>query len=368
MAPTTMYMLKFDRCKLRARKDFSCGENDCLVSIFEATPCKIIVEFDGSAEAGRIGFCREISHKKQVDAIIDRIDKIRLKPEQDRFVCSGNEERFRSKITEQILKGDPIKFILPAFPGKSKNNRTKTLSHKPDMAELLSLRHLEEFCYDVRDIYSEGVEFVIFGDGRLYGEILEYGDNVIQEYIDIFCSFIKNNQLKYEDADSLYGNLNFDEVRQKVYKLYEVDLATVDKLIRTNENINRVYLGFLRFFQDEFATTDTFQNVSNKEKKRILKEKARRLIRANLTYSNMIQNIYSDYLRFSIHAHDNSEKVGISLSDSRSSGSPWHNCAIKMKDGTWNFIKRKEAEEKNAILRGNIGSEDIDSLPYFEEV
>lgn len=144
-------------------------------------------------------------------------------------------------------------------------------------------------------------------------------------------------------------------------------METVDKLIRTNQNINRVYLGFLRFFQDEFATTKSFENISNKEKKRILKEKSRLLIRANLTYSKMIRQKYSDYLRLSIHAHDNSEKVGINLSPANSRGSPWHNCAVKMKDGKWNFIKRKEAEEKNCVLKGTVGTTDVRYLPYFME-
>lgn len=94
MAPTTMFLLKFNRFRLKARKEHVYADNDCLVSVFEQTSCKTYIGLDGGDGFGKIGFCREISHKKQVDAILDCIEEIRLKPDQDRFYESGNAERY----------------------------------------------------------------------------------------------------------------------------------------------------------------------------------------------------------------------------------------------------------------------------------
>ncbi|HEY6793112.1 MAG TPA: L-tyrosine/L-tryptophan isonitrile synthase family protein [Kineosporiaceae bacterium] len=55
----------------------------------------------------------------------------------------------RTKVEQFLSEGEPLHFVLPAFPAKSAN-RSKTLGPLPDLAERLSLEFLQRLCDHLR--------------------------------------------------------------------------------------------------------------------------------------------------------------------------------------------------------------------------
>ncbi|OGT37813.1 MAG: hypothetical protein A3F11_10555 [Gammaproteobacteria bacterium RIFCSPHIGHO2_12_FULL_37_14] len=64
--------------------------------------------------------------------------------------CFGHQY---NNINELVLKGQPITFILPAFPAKSPNFE-KTAGNLPDLGERLSLCLLNKICKEISKFYS----------------------------------------------------------------------------------------------------------------------------------------------------------------------------------------------------------------------
>jgi pyoverdine/dityrosine biosynthesis protein Dit1 len=63
-------------------------------------------------------------------------------------VCSSHH---LPKIVSAVRKNKPVKFVLPAFPGKSPNTE-KVLGPLPDLAEQLSLEFLGKLGQQIKKI------------------------------------------------------------------------------------------------------------------------------------------------------------------------------------------------------------------------
>lgn len=66
-------------------------------------------------------------------------------------------------------------------------------------------------------------------------------------------------------------------------------------------------------------------------------------MKSNDAYANLVRCLFPDHIRLSIHAHSNVEKVGITLVKMAPEsdilwGTPWHNCAVLKRTGTYFFF------------------------------
>lgn len=77
-------------------------------------------------------------------------------------------ESFVPVVLEQIVKQEPIRMILPAFPFKSPNARNKVLGNMPDFGEELALAHLNGLCQNIGEVYAPGADVYISSDGLVY--------------------------------------------------------------------------------------------------------------------------------------------------------------------------------------------------------
>ncbi len=89
-------------------------------------------------------------------------------------------------------------------------------------------------------------------------------------------------------------------------------------------------------------------------------------MRSNDAYGRLVECLYPNHIRLSIHPHSNVEKIGIILvkvipeADFKW-GTPWQNCAVLRKTGEWQLIRKSVAVERGYFLI------DDHSLPYYEE-
>jgi hypothetical protein len=72
-------------------------------------------------------------------------------------------------ILYRAVKGkQPVRMVLPAFPFKSPNTKSKVLGTLPDKAEDVALAHLNGMCAAIQAVYPFGVKLVIVSDGIVY--------------------------------------------------------------------------------------------------------------------------------------------------------------------------------------------------------
>lgn len=76
--------------------------------------------------------------------------------------------KFLSIIYRAVKANRPVRMVLPAFPFKSPNSKTKVLGELPDKAEEFALAHLNGMCAAMGEIYKPGAQLLIVSDGLVY--------------------------------------------------------------------------------------------------------------------------------------------------------------------------------------------------------
>jgi len=303
----------------------------------------------------------DLNVEHTVELFLDRFEQMRMKPEEDLWFSQGRE-LFANKVRNLVQTGRPIAMVLPSFPFKSHNTK-KAISIRADMAEKLAFQNIEKFCDDVKKFYPPGVCFVIVSDGRVYSSQFEI------PLEDVLSFQQELTALKVSPHLHIIGLEEFLPVtipankRQTLMAVYGVSAEKVDHRIMNDKNFNRVYCGFKHFMMEELHFPP---NATWKLRKRKVKASAREMMRSNDAYGRLVECLFPNHMRLSIHPHSNVEKVGIILAPVIKGadfkwGTPWHNCAVLRKSGDWELLRRKIAIERGYLLHDDV------PLPYYEE-
>jgi pyoverdine/dityrosine biosynthesis protein Dit1 len=117
---------------------------------------------NGATEAG----ASTDSHETKATEILKVIEKYGLNYERtgswDGFAM------FLPVVQGQVERGESIKMLLPGFPFKSPNNKTKVLGVLPDLGEELALKRLDDIASAIDAVYKHGAEIHITSDGLVY--------------------------------------------------------------------------------------------------------------------------------------------------------------------------------------------------------
>ncbi len=256
---------------------------------------------------------------------------------------SSGKKILEEKLLSFISRGKTIKFVLPAFPCKSPNVKDKVLGVLPDKGEEVALNNLSAFCNKIKLVYSPGCELVIVSDGRVFADIVGVPDEIVSLYDFSLRELSTGSSIKFISLDDFFSLNTSDDMRQKLLQLYGKSLEEIRKEILTSEDKRKLYCGLTRFLvEDTGLVEDKSKSTVQKE----CKTKALSMMQRNSAYSALVKEKLPDHIRLSIHPHSNAgEKFGINLiSCGDEWGTPWHNVAVKMKNGVYKLIKRREAE------------------------
>jgi pyoverdine/dityrosine biosynthesis protein Dit1 len=77
-------------------------------------------------------------------------------------------DTFLPVVQGQVERKESIKMLLPGFPFKSPNNKTKVLGVLPDLGEELALKRLDGIASAIEAVYEHGAEVHITSDGLVY--------------------------------------------------------------------------------------------------------------------------------------------------------------------------------------------------------
>jgi pyoverdine/dityrosine biosynthesis protein Dit1 len=271
-------------------------------------------------------------------------------------ICLNSHIR---QVITAIEAGQPITFVLPAFPGKSPN-LAKVLGTLPDMAERCSLEFLNNLCEQIRKIYSPGAQVILCSDGRVFNDVIGIRDIDVTRYQQELLLLIKEMSLSFISTfnlDDMHSNIDFIKMRDQLMEHYGEPLETIKDTIRKgskisssleNAELNRQYRGITRFLVED--ATHPGQSLSRTALQKICRQRAYIVVQRSKAWSELIAQRFPHAVRLSIHPQlCGTTKLGIRLMEAENWMTPWHGVAVDI-GNNFVLLKREQAENLGAQL------------------
>lgn len=272
-----------------------------------------------------------------------------------------NAPLFR-KITAKMAKSQELVFLLPAFPAKSPSP-AKTSGALPDFGEVLALQGLNELCEKISELYKPGARIIICSDGRVFSDVVKVSDEQISEYqkgIEEIAKEFNLSKISLFALDDLFPDKSADQMRDILLDRYARSVEDVRNLVLLREDYKKLFNGLHKFLlEDELVLNPSLsKNKATQE----TKNRAYELMRRSDAWSELLNGVFPDELRLSIHPYRiEHEKFGIKLISSSSKwATPWHNVTVKICD-RFELMHLHEALSLNAIPKFA-----RDKYAYFE--
>lgn len=278
--------------------------------------------------------------------------------------CRQCTEPHLSKITSAVIKGQPIQFVLPAFPGKSPNP-AKVLGVLPDMAEKCALEFLQHLCDRIKLLHSPGAEIILCSDGRVFSDVVGMGDEDITAYQKELAHLIERldlSSLSLFNLEEEYSELNFDQMRTQLMNQFGEPVETLQASVRrgkesdcSNEDkeSHRLYLGITRFLLEDSMFPGQSQSRSALQKES--RNRAFKVIQRSKAWGELIEQKFPEAVRLSIHPQScGGKKLGIRLIEPDHWQTPWHGVAVYV-EGRYILLKRSQAEALGGQLIRRFG-------------
>lgn len=251
-------------------------------------------------------------------------------------------------MAQQMTEGKTLRFVLPAFPAKSPSP-VKTVGVRPDMGEVIALRELNNMCTKISSMYAPGAEVIICSDGRVFSDVVNVPDNIIDQYADGISEIIAEFELSHISTfslEDLYPGLPGEELRSRLLWQFAKSVDEVRFQVVKDSDYQRLFNGMHRFMvEDQMGLSSKSKNQINKEAKLATYE----LMRRSDAWSSLLNHYFKGALRLSIHPYElTHEKFGIKLVTSSSKwATPWHNVTVKV-NGHYQLMHLAEAEKLGA--------------------
>ena len=250
-----------------------------------------------------------------------------------------------------VRKRAPIHMVLPAFPAKSPN-RDKTLGDLPDMAERVTLGFLQAFCEQISHFHKPGAHMTICSDGRVFSDVVSVTDNHVTAYrrgIENILSSTHADRITTYSLEDAFGSISFDSMRAHLVEKYATPIEEVRDKVKTDPAYKNLFNGIHRFmFEDQ---SYLYPEQSRSKLRNRAKELAYRVIQRSNAWSALVEEMYPECLRLSIHPHPlHSSKIGFHMVKTRDSWlTPWHGVILDTGE-EFVLVKRADAERMNASL------------------
>ncbi|KAH0551212.1 hypothetical protein GP486_007470, partial [Trichoglossum hirsutum] len=294
----------------------------------------------------------EITH-----AIFDILERYRLR----RVIGAGRACKgpaiFFPRVLAKVKAQEPVRMVLPGFPFKSPNRVEKVLGALPDRGEEVALAHLENLCRAVDEIYEGGSQLVIVSDGLVYNDLLGVSDEDVWAYGSALRHFAHREDFNHihfvrlRDLLGIPASENGDLDKERFLKeapylrkrLYEENIPSSfdpSVLIAEDEDTRMTYCGYIKFLVKDLACTTQSNRagakaVSKSRIKRRNEEIAKKMICRGKAFASLIEKMFPDSVRLSIHPSSEATKISVSLiPESGSTMTPWHSSLAVKVDGS----------------------------------
>lgn len=256
-----------------------------------------------------------------------------------------------ARVRRFVTAGEAIHFLLPAFPAKSPSPK-KVLGPLPDMAEELALRHLEQVCNEIRELYPPGARITICSDGRVFSDLVGVSDEDVTAYgqeIDDLRKRIGASSLDVFHMEDLFEISDHATMREQLRLYYADTLEAIQERVHTYEHHQTLFNGIQRFLFEDRVAIET--EKSRTQVRNECKQRTYQVIQRSDAWGRLLSDCFPASLRLSIHPQNpHSEKIGILLGDADDTWlTPWHGVAIR-DNGKFRLTRRHDAESLGASL------------------
>ncbi len=271
--------------------------------------------------------------------------------------CPGCMAPHLPKVVDAMRKNQTIRFVLPAFPGKSPN-RLKVLGVLPDMGEKQALIFLNGLCERIRELYRPGAEIVICSDGRVFNDVvgIRYQDlTAYQAELKALIDHLGLTNLSTFNLATVYGGGDFAHLRRDLMGQYgrpleefrgKVKRGGRPSASREERDANRLYCGTIRFLVEDASFPGQIKSRNALQKE--CRAKAYELMRRSQAWSDLVAEHFPEAVRLSIHPQAcASQKLGIQLLGASNWMTPWHGVAVTI-GSDYILMKRSQAEQLGA--------------------
>ncbi|KAL1609644.1 dityrosine synthesis enzyme [Nothophoma quercina] len=342
----------------------------------------------------------------QITEIFER--KLKNLSKDDQWDVYGREG-FMNRVYGFVDKALPILLALPAFPCKSPNPN-KAGGIMPDLAENIALDVIYDFIKEVNAIYEPGATMWIINDGHVFSDCIGVDDEMIDTYDACMAEIYKerfpgqtapvqamdfkglknifsSDSEGFQTLKKVVGNAHkmphpvktkmtgeAELCRRLMLGIGGADRAYIRSLIEQQEpETLGLYRGQTRFMLEDLADIPSVKSLSGKQKKKTAALVAEEMISRNQGYSNLVELLLPNYVRLSIHAHNNKgpkfavrllpKHIVRAIDDLENRlepvaayefqiPTPWHNCMIKV-DGDEFLYLAKSVVAKKALASNN---------------
>lgn len=277
----------------------------------------------------------------------------RVLPEEDKSACETYFcDSLVQKVEAFVIKEQPIRIVMPSFPVKSAV-RTKTLGDHADMAEQVSLHHLNSICVEIGLIYEPGAKMVLYSDAFAFRGALPdvyFEDARTTRYIEEVQEIIDSAKMHIEiiNLDGKVDLMPYAEPLEAFAERIKHPKTPQD------ENSLALYKGQRQFLLHELEELG-YKTGGKKSFEKLVGARAKGVALMSAALSKCLNELEPDAVRVSCHPKSLAgEKMGIWLNpDHSASGTPWHNAiAFLMREEhcSSTFLKASEALARGFVL------------------
>jgi pyoverdine/dityrosine biosynthesis protein Dit1 len=265
------------------------------------------------------------------------------------------------KVQRYVMREEPVRFVLPAFPAKSPNRR-KTFGPMPDLADLEGLRTLQKLCTQIRSVYSGGAQIVICSDGRVFADVVGVSDMDVENYkrgIEHMIARFGLSSLSTFHLEDIFGTSSFARMRERLVRGYAEPIPKLRARMIEDPALRLMFNGIHRFMFEDVADMNP---ESSREKSRThAKSLAYQVIQRSNAWSRLVAAEFPQALRLSIHPQmPSSEKIGVQLVPASSNwATPWH--GVLVTDG----IRKTLMKREKALALGSELKRSAEGYMYF---
>jgi pyoverdine/dityrosine biosynthesis protein Dit1/AcrR family transcriptional regulator len=253
------------------------------------------------------------------------------------------------RVRRFVGAGEPIHFLLPAFPAKSPSPK-KVLGRLPDMAEELALQFLQQVCDEIGEMYPPGARITICSDGRVFSDLVGVSDKDVTDYaqeIDSLRTRLNLTSLALFSMEDLFEIDDHEKMREQLRLHYAETLPSIEARTRAFEHHQMLFNGIQRFLFEDRVAIET--DKSRTQVRNECKAQTYLVIQRSDAWGRLLSDCFPAALRLSIHPQGaHSEKIGILLGEAEDTWlTPWHGVAVR-NEGNFRLMRRHEAEALGA--------------------
>ncbi|KAI8962528.1 Pyoverdine/dityrosine biosynthesis protein-domain-containing protein [Daldinia sp. FL1419] len=343
------------------------------------------------------------------ETIVSLFDtQLRYQGENDKWHISG-KAYFTERVRHFTSQGRKIEMCLPAFPCKS-SNTDKVTGKDPDRGEQLALEHLHSFVEAIEKVYRAGAKLWIISDGHVFSDCIGVDDRDVDAYSQKLIKMNREIGLQKGNTDrigfkSLADLFELERYNSpsKLAKISKLDIPSINHYVQTQITVEAelcrrllmggcqsqkltlraridsqeagilaLYRGFSRFMLEDLEHHPFTHTMSRSKQKKLSSKVAFEMIMRNQAYSNLVELLFPNHIRLSIHAHNNAgPKFGIQMFDPKSVRAveslsphsksmtsrdllhiptPWHNCVATVAGSEILYVTKAK------VVRASIAS------------